>query len=1457
MDSVDVIVKETSGAFITTWGTTTAGESITIPVHTATGRYDVIWGDGTISENVRGDQTHPYATSGNHTVTISGGFEMLRLDGFSRANASKLMSVDQWGAIRWTSMESAFYRASNMEYRAADSPDLSRVRTMLHMFEDATKFNGDISSWNVSSVTDMGQMFALASVFNQNLNNWNVSSVTNMNEMFYFARAFNQDLNNWNTSRVTDMSSMFFGASAFNGTISDWNTSRVTDMSSMFSGASNFNGDISSWDVSSVTNMVTMFNGATSFDQNLGEWYVVANATSIARADVPGVVAEISAQNSHLDGHAPTYGIGKSVDSALFEIVGGNQLNMTSADAKSSYTVNVTASGPSVFESGNNWKTVTITVTDTVPPVPVLTTDAALPTDADSITVLVDFGEAINATTFTVSDVLVTGGTASNLAHQSGNRTFAFTLTPAAYGEVTASIPAGRVADLAGNTNTVSNTLQITFEASGPKPFITTWKTASGGETITIPLIGTGITVDWGDGNTTTVSGDATHTYADAGDHTVSVSGGLKRINLNDAGVASKLVSIDQWGDTQWTSMANAFRGADNMVYKATDAPDLSGVQYMSNMFRAAGSFNGDLSSWNVSSVTRMDHMFLSATVFDKPLNSWDVSQVTTMVNMFYFASAFNQDLNSWDVSQVTTMARLFSGASSFDKPLSSWNVSQVTTMARMFSNANSFNQNLSSWNVSSVADMTGMFRYASTFNQNLSSWDVSSANHMAGMFFNANSFRQNLGNWYVTLDDTTMPGDLSAAPAVSPLNTYLEGRSPVYSVNDTRFVMDGKTLRFNMTNLPTGGEYPLAITTAAKLDEVNNPHHTRDVTITVRGDPDRPFVTTWETDAANQEITIPVGSSPASYYIDWGDGTIESAVTGDQTHTYAGAGNHTIYISGGFERIHLNDHTNASKLRSIDQWGDTQWTSMKSAFNGTGNMMMMMMYKATDVPDLSGVQDMSGMFEDSSFNGNISGWNVSQVTDMSGMFFGAASFDQHLNDWNVSQVTDMSNMFRHAASFDQHLNDWNVSQVTDMGGMFFDALTFNGNVSSWNVSQVTDMSYMFFDASAFKGDISGWNVSQVTSMLHMFLGASDFNGDISGWNVLQVTDMLKMFSGATSFNLPLNDWDVSSVTIMSSMFSGATSFNQTLNDWNVSSVIHMDNMFHNATSFDRPLNDWNVSSVTTMNSMFSDASNFNGNISGWNVSQVTHMSRMFSDASAFNQDLDSWNTLRVLDMSGMFAGASNFSGNISGWNVSSVTNMNGMFTGASNFNGDISGWNVSSVLGMSNMFDGAISFLQNLGEWYIVPADTAYDATANTLNVTTISAQNSALKGHTPNYEIGISSNSTLFNMTGSTLMFKATPSAGGYTVNVTALGGDFGIGNHRILDVTVTGSTNTPPTVSAGSNLTVAEGSTLALSGSATDTDGDNTITSYTWVCPMPGSRITFANASFGLYHHVHGAC
>ena len=294
--------------------------------------------------------------------------------------------------------------------------------------------------------------------------------------------------------------------------------------------------------------------------------------------------------------------------------------------------------------------------------------------------------------------------------------------------------------------------------------------------------------------------------------------------------------------------------------------------------------------------------------------------------------------------------------------------------------------------------------------------------------------------------------------------------------------------------------------------------------------------------------------------------------------------------------------------------------------------------------------------------------------------------------------------------------------------------------------------------------------------------------------------------------------------------------------------------MFEDARKFNGNISDWNVSSVTNMNQAFSGASVFNQDLNSWNVSSVTRMNEMFYSARAFNQDLNSWNTSRVTTMLGMFIGASDFNGDISGWNVSTVTNMNDMFAGASDFNGDISGWDVSSVTNMRQMFNGANSFRSE-------PRGVVYSAGRHRVrchrqyvNVTTISAQNPALTGHDPDYDIGTGDNFDLFNMTGNTLMFKATPSAGGYTVNVTAPGGNFGTGNHRVLDITVTGSHQHPADGLAGGNLTVAEGDTLALSGSATDTDGDNTITSYTWVCPNRlGDHLCQCILA---YHHVHGA-
>ncbi len=244
--------------------------------------------------------------------------------------------------------------------------------------------------------------------------------------------------------------------------------------------------------------------------------------------------------------------------------------------------------------------------------------------------------------------------------------------------------------------------------------FITTWKTTAANQSITIPTTGSGYnyTVNWGDGTTSTnQTGNATHTYAAPGIHTIKITGDFPQIYFNDQGDRYKIQSIEQWGTQRWRSMKNAFKSCGQLTYgNVPDVPDLSQVTDLSSMFERAYDFNGAIGDWDVSHVTNMREMFKNAQAFNQDIGAWDVSGVTTMYKMFYRALVFNQDIGAWNVSNVTNMNSMFLSADEFDQDLSSWNLSKVTSMAFMFRYASLSTENydatLSGWAVDNSGNL-------------------------------------------------------------------------------------------------------------------------------------------------------------------------------------------------------------------------------------------------------------------------------------------------------------------------------------------------------------------------------------------------------------------------------------------------------------------------------------------------------------------------------------------------------------------------------------------------------------------------------------------------------------------------------------------------------------------------------------------------------------------------------
>jgi len=238
--------------------------------------------------------------------------------------------------------------------------------------------------------------------------------------------------------------------------------------------------------------------------------------------------------------------------------------------------------------------------------------------------------------------------------------------------------------------------------------FITTWNTENAGsatKTIVIPTTGAGYDayIDWGDGsaeeNAVGTPGNITHVYAITGIKTVKIRGLFPRIYFNNAGDKLKILTIAQWGNIVWSSMALAFYGCANLTGTYTDVADTSAVTEMSNMFRSCSVFNSPV-NFDTSNVTLMNSMFNQSSAFNQSVASFDTAKVASMAYMFNYSSAFNQSVASFDVSLVTDMTNMFFGAfkmttANYDALLIAWNALSVQNSVPFHAGTATYTQTL------------------------------------------------------------------------------------------------------------------------------------------------------------------------------------------------------------------------------------------------------------------------------------------------------------------------------------------------------------------------------------------------------------------------------------------------------------------------------------------------------------------------------------------------------------------------------------------------------------------------------------------------------------------------------------------------------------------------------------------------------------------------------------------
>ena len=150
---------------------------------------------------------------------------------------------------------------------------------------------------------------------------------------------------------------------------------------------------------------------------------------------------------------------------------------------------------------------------------------------------------------------------------------------------------------------------------------------------------------------------------------------------------------------------------------------------------------------------------------------------------------------------------------------------------------------------------------------------------------------------------------------------------------------------------------------------------------------------------------------------------------------------------------------------------------------------------------DVGGVDNFNGLFKDTGFCGDVSGWNMANARFANEMF-GGTSFNGDLSKWDLGSLEEARGMFRNSH--------------------------FNGDVSNWHVTHMLmcQKNEGMFDTPYFSQDLTAWNIENA---------CNEFQTHIS----VNMTTGMRFFPNITSATPPLSKLRETSLKTCASLFGG------------------------------------------------------------------------------------------------------------------------------------------------------------------------------------------------------------------------------------------------------------------------------------------------------------------------------